>query len=373
MTPLTVVEAAPVKTAPKLATVVPLVAEVTQKIKQDLRMGREHQQGRINWITTIAMGLFHVGAIAALFFFSWTNLAVFFVMYFLAINVGIGMAYHRLLTHRGYKTPKWVEYFVTICGCLALEGGPIFWVATHRVHHQNSDQEGDPHTPHDGTWWAHAGWILSGRAMHSETALLGRYAPDLTRDRVHVWLSKYHYLPLVVTGLAQLALGAALDPRHHRPARNVARQLRHPPLGQAPLRDQGRLPQQLVGSHPHRRRRLAQQPPRPPRQRAPRPRLVRVRRQLLRHLATRKARARKESSDREVRSSCPQASRRLHGVISAASPFVLSIAGAEFTLRLLSLSLLSLSLPSLSLPSLSPIQAAAVLRRGHQIRRSIHL
>ena len=145
-------------------------------------MGREHQQGRINWITTIAMGLFHVGAIAALFFFSWKNLAAFFVMYFFAINVGIGVAYHRLLTHRGYRTPKWVEYFVTMCGCLALEGGPIFWVATHRVHHQNSDHEGDPHTPHDGTWWAHAGWILSGRALHSETALLGRYAPDLTRD-----------------------------------------------------------------------------------------------------------------------------------------------------------------------------------------------
>jgi stearoyl-CoA desaturase (delta-9 desaturase) len=103
-----------------------------------------------------------------------------------------------------------------MCGCLALEGGPIFWVATHRVHHQNSDQEGDPHTPHDGTWWAHAGWILSGRALHSETALLGRYAPDLTKDPVHVWLSKYHYVPLVVTGLIQVALGAALaGPGHH--------------------------------------------------------------------------------------------------------------------------------------------------------------
>jgi fatty-acid desaturase len=93
---------------------------------------------------------------------------------------------------------------------MALEGGPIFWVATHRVHHQNSDQEGDPHTPADGTWWAHAGWILSGRAMHSETALLGRYAPDLTRDRVHVWLSKYHWLPLTATGLLQIALGTWL-------------------------------------------------------------------------------------------------------------------------------------------------------------------
>jgi len=191
-------------------------ARTAKKIREDLRMGREHQDGRINWITAIAMTIFHIGAIAALFFFSWTNLAVAAVMYFFAINVGIGMAYHRLLTHHGYKTPKWVEYFVTTCGTMALEGGPIFWVATHRVHHQNSDHEGDPHTPHDGTWWAHAGWIISGRALHSETALLGRYAPDLTRDPVHVWLSKFHWLPLTIAGFLQIGLGAALAAPGHR-------------------------------------------------------------------------------------------------------------------------------------------------------------
>src|SRR5882762_7346808 len=180
--------------------VLPIVAEVRAKVKQDLRLGREYQQGRINWITTIAMGAFHVGAVAALFFFSWQNLVAAVVMYFFAINVGIGMTYHRLLTHRGYRVPRWLEIVLTTCGTMALEGGPIFWVATHRVHHQNSDHEGDPHTPHDGTWWAHAGWIFSGRAMHSETALLGRYAPDLTRDRAHVWLSKYHWLPLTIAG-----------------------------------------------------------------------------------------------------------------------------------------------------------------------------
>jgi fatty-acid desaturase len=204
--------------AADVATADPLAAvkETTQRIKQDLRMGREHQQGRINWITTIAMGLFHVGAIAALFFFSWKNLAAGVIMYFLAINVGIGMCYHRLLTHRGYKVPAWMEFILSACGTLALEGGPIFWVATHRVHHQNSDQEGDPHTPHDGTWWAHAGWILSGRALHSETALLGRYAPDLTRSPMQVWLSKYHWLPLTVAGVLQIAIGAALAPSGHR-------------------------------------------------------------------------------------------------------------------------------------------------------------
>ncbi|MES2394120.1 MAG: fatty acid desaturase [Acidobacteriota bacterium] len=194
------------------------VREVTQKIKQDLRMGREHQQGRINWITTIFMGAFHVGAVIALLpmFWSWANLNVFAVMYFLAINVGIGMCYHRLLTHRGYRLPSWLEYFITACGTMALEGGPIFWVATHRVHHQHSDQDGDPHTPNDGTWWSHAGWILSGRALHSETALLGRYAPDLTRDRVHVWLSKYHWVPLTISGVLQVILGAAIAPSGHR-------------------------------------------------------------------------------------------------------------------------------------------------------------
>lgn len=190
------------------------IRDTSQRLKQDLRMGRTYQEGRINWITSIFMGTFHVGAIAALFFFSWKNLIVAAVMYFFAINVGIGMAYHRLLTHRGYRVPRWLEYFLTACGTMALEGGPIFWVATHRVHHQNSDHEGDPHTPNEGTWWAHAGWILSGRALHSETALLGRYAPDLTRDRVQVWLSKYHWLPLTVAGILQVALGAALSPGH---------------------------------------------------------------------------------------------------------------------------------------------------------------
>ncbi len=191
---------------------------IRKQVKQDLRMGREHQQGRINWITTVVMGLFHVVAFLAVLpvFFSWKNVAAFFVMYFFAINIGIGVAYHRLLTHRGFRTPKWVEYFVTACGTMALEGGPIFWVATHRVHHQNSDQEGDPHTPVDGTFWSHAGWILSGRAMHSETALLGRYAPDLTRDKGHVWLSKYHWVLLTLTGFGQMALGAVLASPGHR-------------------------------------------------------------------------------------------------------------------------------------------------------------
>jgi stearoyl-CoA desaturase (delta-9 desaturase) len=121
--------------------------------------------------------------------------------------LGIGMAYHRLLTHRGYKTYKCIEYFLTMCGALALEGGPIFWVATHRIHHQKSDREGDPHTPREGTWWAHMGWVMTGQGLHHDASVLARYAPDLSRDRFHVWLSSWHWISNIVVGLVLLVFG----------------------------------------------------------------------------------------------------------------------------------------------------------------------
>ncbi|MGA8163148.1 MAG: fatty acid desaturase, partial [Acidobacteriaceae bacterium] len=80
------------------------------------------------------------------------------------------------------------------------------WVSLHRVHHQLSDQEGDPHTPNDGGWWAHVGWIISGESLHAETDALARYVPDLRRDRFYRWLSKYHWVPMVVAGLICLAV-----------------------------------------------------------------------------------------------------------------------------------------------------------------------
>jgi stearoyl-CoA desaturase (delta-9 desaturase) len=153
------------------------------------------------------MTAFHVGAVAALFYIDKGAILTALVLYFVGGMLGIGMSYHRLLTHRSYKTTKLVEYFLTICGTLALEGGPIFWVATHRIHHQKSDREGDPHTPREGGWWAHVGWILTGEGLHHDAMVLSKYAPDLCRDRFHVWLSTWHWLTNVVVGLVLLAFG----------------------------------------------------------------------------------------------------------------------------------------------------------------------
>ena len=163
----------------------------------------------MNPLTTAIMVLFHVGAIAALFVFSWTNLGVAVFLYWVATGLGISMGYHRLHTHRSYKVPRVLEYFFAICGTLTLEGGPIFWVAVHRIHHQKSDQNGDPHSPRDGAWWAHVGWILFGETNHNNTRLMSKYAPDLAKDRFYVWLNNYHWAPILALAALLFGVGGA--------------------------------------------------------------------------------------------------------------------------------------------------------------------
>jgi len=161
----------------------------------------------INWITVTAFALFHLGAVAALFFFTWPAFFCAVFLYWASLSLGIGMGYHRLLTHRSYQVPKWLEHSLAVCGTLALEGGPIFWVATHRVHHQFSDKQGDPHTPRDGRWWSHILWMMVGDITHCDATASAKYAPDMAADPFYVWLSNYHYVPLTVVGLTLLAIG----------------------------------------------------------------------------------------------------------------------------------------------------------------------
>jgi fatty-acid desaturase len=165
----------------------------------------DHQ--RLNWPTILALVVLHAGAIAAFFMFSWWNLAVTVFLLWFATGLGISMGYHRLHTHRSYQVPRALEYLFAVCGALTFEGGPIFWVAVHRIHHQKSDQPGDPHSPRDGGWWAHVGWILVGDAKHNNTRLMSKYAPDLARHRFYVWLNNWHWLPNVLLSVLLFAMG----------------------------------------------------------------------------------------------------------------------------------------------------------------------
>jgi fatty-acid desaturase len=165
------------------------------------------EQAGMNRFTAAVLAFFHIGAIAALFVFSWWNLAVAVFLYWMATGLGISMGYHRLHTHRSYRVARAIEYFFAICGALTLEGGPIFWVAIHRLHHQKSDQPGDPHSPRDGAWWAHMGWILFGETNHNNTRVMSKYAPDLAKYRFYVWLNNYHWLPIIALAALLFAIG----------------------------------------------------------------------------------------------------------------------------------------------------------------------
>jgi stearoyl-CoA desaturase (delta-9 desaturase) len=141
------------------------------------------------------------GVVLAPFTFTWSGLGVCLALY-LAAGFGVTMGYHRLLTHRSFRTPKPVEYLLAVLGSLASQGGPLQWVAVHRQHHQHSDAEGDPHSPRDGLLWAHMLWWMPHDPALDDATRYRLYVPDLAKDPVHRFLQRYQVVPpLVLAGL----------------------------------------------------------------------------------------------------------------------------------------------------------------------------
>ncbi|MBI3928429.1 MAG: fatty acid desaturase [Armatimonadetes bacterium] len=159
-----------------------------------------------DWPTAAVLGTVHSGALLAPFFFDWSAILVALVLYAVT-SMGITLGYHRLLTHRSYKTVPFLEYFFTFWASQAGQGGPISWTAVHRLHHKRSDQEGDPHGAHRGFWWSHMGWMLTRPPHKLDPQLKTRLAPDLEADPVHCFLDRNWLLFIVGMGFLLLQLG----------------------------------------------------------------------------------------------------------------------------------------------------------------------
>lgn len=170
-------------------------------------MTLERDSDRINWQTITAVVLFHLLAAVSLFMFSWQNLAAAVLLWWLSGSLGIGLGYHRLLTHRGFKVPRWLERTLAVFGTLAMQSGPITWVTTHRLHHAFTETDKDPHSPRHGTYWSHMGWIFRGTAQNNSTATMNRYSPDLMRDPFLVTLDKFYWVPTAIVGIGLVAVG----------------------------------------------------------------------------------------------------------------------------------------------------------------------
>lgn len=160
---------------------------------------------------SIAIGMPIVGAVFAMWmawrhgWFDWTQFTVMAVGYLLT-GAGITIGYHRLLTHRSFRTYPAVRAVLMVLGALAVQKSPIEWCAVHRKHHATSDEPEDPHSPHAhpagsrhplrGFLHAHVGWIFTGHLLATDAE---RYVPDLLQDPLAVFIRRtwaWLWLPL---------------------------------------------------------------------------------------------------------------------------------------------------------------------------------
>jgi fatty-acid desaturase len=161
----------------------------------------------VDWVVVGWMAAMHLGCLAAPFFFTWSAFGLAAVIYWLTSSVGVCLGYHRYLTHRSFKLSKPAEFGVMLCSVGSGEGSPLMWAATHRLHHQRSDQEGDPHSPLEGKWWSHMAWLFVNHSKEQRDILYRRYVPDLVDQPVMKFFERTYGLWLVAFGVALLAIG----------------------------------------------------------------------------------------------------------------------------------------------------------------------
>lgn len=152
------------------------------------------------------MLLIHAGCLLAPMTFSWSALACFAVMYFVTGCIGITFSFHRQLSHRAFATPKVIEYLAAYCGALAVQGDPIEWVSSHRYHHLYCDTPRDPHTPYEGFWWSHMGWLLDNDATLARVDDRSN-AADIAAQPFYRFLTKTYALHVIASAAVLYALG----------------------------------------------------------------------------------------------------------------------------------------------------------------------
>jgi len=161
------------------------------------------------WVNFVGLSVVHLGALAAFIpgTFHWSALIVLAVLYYTTGAWGICLGYHRVLTHRSLRLWKPLEYATTIFGVLAMQGGPIDWISTHRAHHAHTDKEGDPHDIHKGVLWAHMEWLYKRNESMLSIEEQHRLAPDLAGDPFYRFMEASTIWWTVGLGVLLFALG----------------------------------------------------------------------------------------------------------------------------------------------------------------------
>ncbi len=169
---------------------------------------------RIRWAYTLSIVAVHALALLAFvpWLFSWSGVAACVLGVYVFGTLGLNVCFHRLLTHRSFVCPWWVERGLAILGVCCLQEGPGRWVAIHRQHHQHSDEQPDPHSPLVAFFWGHMGWLMVENRSTDSVHLYQRYSRDLLKQPFYLnmerrlnWLWVYVAHALLI---GAVALGA---------------------------------------------------------------------------------------------------------------------------------------------------------------------
>ncbi|MBF2025384.1 MAG: acyl-CoA desaturase [Oscillatoriales cyanobacterium C42_A2020_001] len=149
---------------------------------------------KLNYDWAVILFMVFIHAVALLAFlpanFSWAAVGLAVFLHWVTGGLGITLGWHRMLSHRSFQVPKWLEYFLVFCGTLSMQGGPIWWVGLHRHHHLYSDQNNDHHDSNKGFWWSHMGWMMYDVPAEEEAE---RFTKDLADDRFYQFLDNYFF------------------------------------------------------------------------------------------------------------------------------------------------------------------------------------
>ncbi len=175
---------------------------------------------RVRWPYAVSILLVHlVALLAALpWFFTWTGVAVCLAGLYVFGTLGVNLGFHRLLTHRSFTCPKWLEKTVAILGVCCLQEAPARWVGIHRKHHQHADEEPDPHSPLVTFLWGHVGWLVIENRDSDTIDLLQRYSRDLVTQRFYLNLEKrlrwlwVYLLSVAAFAAAGVGIGYLMEP-----------------------------------------------------------------------------------------------------------------------------------------------------------------
>ena len=143
--------------------------------------GAEESVDSTDWVSAIPFFAVHLAPLAAFFvtvtWQDWVLCAVLYVARMFCITAG----YHRYFSHRSYKMGRVPQFLMAFGGTTAVQKGPLWWAGHHRIHHRYTDLDGDVHSPRDGFWWSHVGWILSTKYKGTDLDAIKDFAayPEL--------------------------------------------------------------------------------------------------------------------------------------------------------------------------------------------------